>query len=50
MHHSAIAGGEAEQAGHADVVGIVVGDEFLAAKGVDDGRLEMFGDLQQFGV
>ena len=30
IHHGEIAGGESEQAGHADVKGIVVLDEFLA--------------------
>ena len=47
-HHRVIAGGEAQQAGHPHVVGVVVLDELLAAQRVDDGGLEtlcQFDDL-----
>ena len=45
--HRVIARGEADQAGHADVIGIVPLDMFLAAHGVDDRRLERFRQLHQ---
>src|SRR5260370_16284992 len=38
--HSVISRREADQAGHADVEGIIVLDELFAAHGVNDGRLE----------
>ncbi len=48
--HGVIAGGEADQAGHADVVRIVPLDVVLAAQGVDDWRLHRFRELHQFIV
>ena len=48
--HGVIAGGEADQAGHADVVRIVPLDVVLAAHGVNDRRLHGFGKLHQFIV
>ena len=48
--HGVIAGGEADQAGHADVIRIVPLDVILAAHGVNDRRLHRFGELHQFIV
>ena len=45
-----IAGGEADQAGHADVIRVVPLDVVLAAHGVDDRRLHRFRKLHQFIV
>jgi hypothetical protein len=39
--------GEADQAGHADVVGIFPLDMFFASQGVDDRCLQSFGELHQ---
>ena len=46
--HGVIAGREADQAGHADVVGIVPLDMILAAQRVNDRRLQGFRKLHQF--
>src|SRR5579859_2586687 len=46
--HRPISGREADQTGHADVVGIVPFDMLLATQGMDDRRLQGFGELQQF--
>ena len=48
--HGVIAGGEADQAGHANVIGIVPLDVVLAAHGVDDRRLHRLRELYQFVV
>ena len=48
--HGVIAGGKADQAGHADVVRIVPFDVVLAAHGVNDRRLHRFRELHQFIV
>ena len=48
VHHGVVAGGEAQQAGHAYVVGVVVFDELLAAQGVHDGSLQRAGQRDQF--
>ena len=45
--HRRVAGGKADEAGHPDVVGIVVLDVLLAAEGMDDRRLERIGELHQ---
>ena len=44
---AAIAGREADEAGHADIVGIVVFDVLLAAERVDDRALQRLGELHQ---
>ncbi len=43
----AVAGSETDQAGHTDVVRVVVLDEFLASQGVNDGCLEGIGELHE---
>jgi hypothetical protein len=45
VFHRPIAGCEADESRHPDVEGIIVFDEFLAAKRVDDGRFEFPGKL-----
>ena len=40
VHHGVVAGRKAEQASHADIVGIVVLDELLAPHRVHDGRFQ----------
>jgi hypothetical protein len=50
VHHGVIAGRKAQQSGHADVIGIVVLDEFLTPQRVDDGRLQLSCQRQQFVV
>src|ERR1700740_2231180 len=47
IHHGEIAGRESEQSCHAHVKGVVVLDEFFAAKGMHDGSLELSGKLYQ---
>ena len=47
VHHRVIAGGKAEQAGHADVKRVVVFDEFLPAHGMYDGRVELARECDQ---
>jgi hypothetical protein len=47
VHHGVIAGGEPEESGHPDVVGIVVLDEFLSAQCVDDRSLQPSRDPEQ---
>jgi hypothetical protein len=48
--HRAISRREPEQTGHADVIGVVVLDELLAAQRVDDRRLELLGHRDQLVV
>ena len=48
--HGVIAGGEADQAGHADVIRVLPFDMVLAAHGVNDRRLHRFGELHELGV
>ena len=48
--HGPVPGREAQQAGHADVVGVVVLDELLAAQRVNDGRLERASELDELVV
>ena len=43
-----IAGREADQAGHADIVWIIPFDMLLSAQGMDDRGLQPFGNRQQF--
>ncbi len=50
VHHREITGGKSEQAGHSDVKRIVVLDEFLAAQGMDDWRVQFTGERDQFRV
>ena len=50
MLHRAVARGEPEQSGHADVVGVVVLDELLAAQRVHDRRLERLGQRDDLVV
>ena len=50
VFHRAIARRKAQQAGHADVVRVVVLDEFLAAQRVHDRRLESPSDGEEFLV
>lgn len=38
-HHRVVARGETDEAGHSDVIGIVIFDKLLAAERVDDRRL-----------
>ena len=45
--HRRIAGGKPDEAGHADVVGVVVFDMLLAAERMHDRALERFGELHQ---
>ena len=45
--HGGVAGGEADEAGHADIVGIVVLDVFLAAERMHHRALERLGKLHQ---
>ena len=47
MLHRAVAGCEPQQAGHPDVVGVVVLDELLASQRVNDGSLERAGERDQ---
>jgi hypothetical protein len=48
--HRPVARAEADQPGHADVAGVVVLDELLAAQRVDDGRVERGRDGDQLVV
>ena len=48
--HRVVAGREADQPGHADVVGVVPFDMLLAAHGVHHRRLEAFAERQQLVV
>ena len=50
VFHGVVAGAEADEAGQADVEGVVELDVLLAAEGVDDGRFEGFGGGDQLGV
>ena len=50
VHHRLVPRGEADQAGHAYVVGVVVFHMFLAAQGMHDGRVEAFGQGEDFAV
>ena len=45
--HGGIAGGKADEAGHADVIGIVVFDMLLAAERMHDRALQRLGELHQ---
>src|SRR5258706_296458 len=45
--HGLVPRGEADQAGHSDVVGIFPLDMLFASQGVDDRRLQGFGELRQ---
>ena len=47
VHHGVVAGGKAQQPGHADVVGIVVLDELLAAQRMHDRRLQLRSHCHQ---
>src|SRR6516164_9477650 len=47
IHHGVIAGTEADQSGHPDVVRIVEFDRLLATQRVDDRRLERLRQLHQ---
>ena len=44
VHHRVIAGREADEPGHADIVGVVPFDVLLAAQRVDDRRLQGLGE------
>jgi len=46
--HGLVARGEADQAGHSDVIGILPLDVLFASQGVDDRCLQGFGELHQF--
>ena len=48
--HRGVAGREADQPGHADIVWIVVFDMLLAAQGVNDRRLQLAGKRQKLRV
>ena len=48
--HRVIAGGETDQPGHADIVGVLPLDIFLAAQGVDDRGFQRIGELQHLGM
>ncbi len=48
--HGMIARGEADEAGQADIVGIVVFDMLLAAERMHDRALQRLGELHQFGM
>ena len=48
--HRGIAGGEADEAGHADVERIVVFDVLLAAQRMDDRRVELAGEFDHLVV
>ena len=50
MLHRSVPGAPADEPRHADVVRIVVLDELLAPKGVDDRRLQRRGELDQLLV
>src|SRR5580658_8863327 len=50
VHHRVIAGGEAEQPRHPNVIRIVVLDEFLAAQRVHDWRVQPFGQCYELSV
>ncbi len=50
VHHREVTGGKSEQAGHADIKRIVVLDEFLAAQGMDDWRVQLAGERNQLSV
>jgi len=50
VHHGVIAGGEAEQPGHAHVERIVVLDELLSAHGMHDGSVQLARELDQLGM
>src|SRR5258708_4335110 len=50
IHHGVIAGRACEKSGHAHVKGVVVLDEFFAAKGMHDGSLEPAGNLHELRV
>ena len=50
MLHRAVPGREPQQAGHPDVVGVVVLDELLASQRVDDRRLERPGERDDLVV
>src|SRR5215468_4081772 len=46
--HSVVAGAETDQAGHANIEGIVVFDMLLTAERVHDGRFDFVGELHQW--
>jgi hypothetical protein len=48
--HGSVAGGEADEAGHADIVGVVVFDVLFSPQSVDDRRLELAGKRQHLRV
>ena len=48
--HGVIAGREANQAGHADIVRVAPLDVILAAHGVNDRRLHRFRELHELGM
>ncbi len=48
VDHRVVAGRKTDQAGHADIIGIIVLDEFLALKRVDDGRLQLCRERYHF--
>ncbi len=48
--HRVIAGGKADQPGHADIVGVFPLDVLLAAQRMDDRRLQRFGELEDLGM
>ena len=48
--HRGVAGGEADQAGHADIEGIVVLDMLLAAQRMHDRRVERSAELDDLGM
>jgi hypothetical protein len=50
VQHCIVARGEADQPGHADVVGVVPLDVLLAAHRVHHRRLEALAELEQLGV
>ncbi len=50
LQHRVVAGREADQPGHPDVVRVVVLDVLLAAQRVDDGGLQRLGEGEHLGV
>ena len=50
VHHRVIARRKSKQTGHADVIGIVVFDEFLAAQRMNDRGFQPLGNCEQLGM